>query len=70
MKGTFMFVRDGWRDGRLARPFVFLKVAFSEADLQKLIFKICPLFPTNHPAFGFAKATAQYPLAPGIWNHV
>jgi hypothetical protein len=26
---------------------------------QKLIFKICPLFPTNHPAWGLANPTAQ-----------
>jgi hypothetical protein len=30
-----------------------------DSQNQKLIFKICPLFPTNHPASGFANPTAQ-----------
>ena len=29
---------------------------------QKLIFVMLPPLPTNHPAFGLAKATAQKPL--------
>ena len=33
--------------------------AVPAARSQKLIFEICPLFPTNHPACGLANPTAQ-----------
>ena len=52
----------------------FVRVVGFEPDLphgrQKLIFRIRPLVPTNHPAFGLANATAQYQVTPGSVNQV